>query len=283
MNDDLYSVLGVLPDAEDVVIRSAYRALAQRYHPDKSGDNSGYAKERMTSINRAYEVLGDPVKRSAYNKRQESVKQGNYSVAYTDEYDSAFSNAFSEKEDKWNLACKVYEDLDKIRCQLQKISPSLAYSYVVILLEGKNFSSRRNIAIKMEKEFLKRYFGDNKHLIRYAKALIIFGKREAARELNKYATVLGKEANPSLIIAQIEKDFPIGKLSELIRISDKCSQYCNLTNAVSLCEAYGYTVRKESKGIFREPVIHLKGDEGNNRSFESERELWNWVKENLVV
>jgi molecular chaperone DnaJ len=34
-----YQILGVQPDAEDVVIKAAYRALSQRYHPDKwAGD-----------------------------------------------------------------------------------------------------------------------------------------------------------------------------------------------------------------------------------------------------
>jgi len=32
---DYYIILGVLPDAEDVVIRAAYKALVQRYHPDR--------------------------------------------------------------------------------------------------------------------------------------------------------------------------------------------------------------------------------------------------------
>ena len=30
-----YQILGVTPDAEDIVIRAAYKALSQRYHPDK--------------------------------------------------------------------------------------------------------------------------------------------------------------------------------------------------------------------------------------------------------
>ena len=30
-----YQTLGVTPDAEDIVIRAAYKALSQRYHPDK--------------------------------------------------------------------------------------------------------------------------------------------------------------------------------------------------------------------------------------------------------
>ncbi|MGI9227665.1 MAG: DnaJ domain-containing protein [Gammaproteobacteria bacterium] len=35
MQKNHYSTLGVTQDAEDVVIKAAYRALAQRYHPDK--------------------------------------------------------------------------------------------------------------------------------------------------------------------------------------------------------------------------------------------------------
>ena len=51
-----YSVLGVLPTAEGIVIRAAYRALAQRYHPDKWADQRD-AIRRMQEINEAYETL----------------------------------------------------------------------------------------------------------------------------------------------------------------------------------------------------------------------------------
>ena len=37
---DYYSILGVMPDAQDIVIKAAYRALAQRYHPDRAGGGS---------------------------------------------------------------------------------------------------------------------------------------------------------------------------------------------------------------------------------------------------
>ncbi len=58
MKNDLYVVLGILPDAEDVVIKAAYRALAQRYHPDRWVGDAAEAHQRMTRINEAYEVLG---------------------------------------------------------------------------------------------------------------------------------------------------------------------------------------------------------------------------------
>ena len=62
---DHYSVLGVTPASEDVVIRAAYYALMRRYHPD--ADPSEEAAERSRVINEAYAVLRDPAKRARYD------------------------------------------------------------------------------------------------------------------------------------------------------------------------------------------------------------------------
>lgn len=59
---DYYEVLQVHPRAEAEVIAKAYRALMLKYHPDHAG-----ATERAQMINEAYEVLGDPRKRAAYD------------------------------------------------------------------------------------------------------------------------------------------------------------------------------------------------------------------------
>jgi len=66
-DEDYYRVLGVLDDAEDVVIRAAYRALAQRYHPDKWQGDPAEVSRRMAEINAAYEVLSDSLKRRQYD------------------------------------------------------------------------------------------------------------------------------------------------------------------------------------------------------------------------
>ena len=62
----LYEVLQVSPDADPEVITAAFRALSKRYHPDvnKAPD----ANRVMTEINRAYEVLSDPVTRAEYDR-----------------------------------------------------------------------------------------------------------------------------------------------------------------------------------------------------------------------
>ena len=65
MRKDHYSILGVTPASEDVVIRAAYHALMRRYHPD--ADPSAEAAERSRAINEAYAVLRDPEKRARYD------------------------------------------------------------------------------------------------------------------------------------------------------------------------------------------------------------------------
>jgi uncharacterized RDD family membrane protein YckC len=66
---DLYAILGVSKDAEDVVIKAAWRALAQRYHPDKFESSPEIAKKKMSDINMAYTVLSDRELRAEYDSR----------------------------------------------------------------------------------------------------------------------------------------------------------------------------------------------------------------------
>lgn len=59
---DFYEALQVDPRAEPEVIRAAYRILARKYHPDHGGD-----ARRMIELNDAWDVLGDPARRAAYD------------------------------------------------------------------------------------------------------------------------------------------------------------------------------------------------------------------------
>jgi WD40 repeat protein len=61
----LYKILGVDPRATLEQVRKAYRKLAREYHPDVNPDPK--AHDRMAQINEAFEVLGDPVRRGAYD------------------------------------------------------------------------------------------------------------------------------------------------------------------------------------------------------------------------
>ena len=63
--EDYYKILQVHHEAEDEVIKGAYRNLAKKYHPDIDINQSD--QEKMQEINRAYEVLSDKVQRAEYH------------------------------------------------------------------------------------------------------------------------------------------------------------------------------------------------------------------------
>src|SRR5690348_9599216 len=71
---DYYKILGVNKNAGEKEIRSAYRKLARKYHPDVNpGDKA--AEEKFKEINEANEVLSDPEKRKKYDELSDYYQQ----------------------------------------------------------------------------------------------------------------------------------------------------------------------------------------------------------------
>lgn len=64
---DPYKTLQVDSEAEDEVIAAAYRRLARKYHPDAAGAETA---PRMAAINAAWEILGDPARRAAFDRER---------------------------------------------------------------------------------------------------------------------------------------------------------------------------------------------------------------------
>lgn len=72
---DYYSILGVPKSASEADIKSAYRKLAMKHHPDRNPGNKE-AESRFKDINEANEVLSDPKKRQTYDQLGKDWRQG---------------------------------------------------------------------------------------------------------------------------------------------------------------------------------------------------------------
>jgi curved DNA-binding protein CbpA len=67
MESTHYDTLQVARTANEFIIRAAFKALSQKYHPDKNLSNSVAANAAMQSVNVAYQCLSNPVERKAYD------------------------------------------------------------------------------------------------------------------------------------------------------------------------------------------------------------------------
>ena len=67
MADDFYNTLGLSKGASDSEIKSAYRKMAMKYHPDRNQGKTD-AEKKFKEVRKAYEVLKDPQKKQAYDQ-----------------------------------------------------------------------------------------------------------------------------------------------------------------------------------------------------------------------
>lgn len=94
---DYYEVLGVGREASQDEVKSAYRKLAFKYHPDRNQDDPD-AETRFKEAAEAYEVLGDAEKRQTYDRFGHDGLNGNGYSGFSNNEDifGAFSDIFGE-------------------------------------------------------------------------------------------------------------------------------------------------------------------------------------------
>ncbi len=238
---DHYQVLGLSPQAEDVVIVAAYRALASRYHPDKfTGPDATIAHRRMAQINAAYAVLSDPAQRQAldeqldHNRQADDVMARAYAaeeararqkaqeLAQKQEREQAEREAqakvraFKEQtaalENDWKTAVRLYPDLVPLRERLNQSDAALALSFVRGMLASGEFDSRKALADTLEKRYYQKAFGDNPQVLALARELARLQLPKAIEALKNYLAVAGSAADPRLLVARVEREFNLVSL-----------------------------------------------------------------------
>ena len=96
MSQDFYKILGVDRNASQDDIKKAYRKLAMKYHPDRNANNPS-AEENFKKVSQAYEVLGDPQKKSEYdNPRHQNPFGGGFG------FDDIFGEFFGRHHQRRN-------------------------------------------------------------------------------------------------------------------------------------------------------------------------------------
>src|ERR1700689_3295429 len=89
-------MVGVPKNDPEKDIKSAYRKLARKWHPDANPDNQHQSEEKFKDIQEAYEVLGDPEKRRKYDVLgsdwQSAAREAEQQRSYRQAQGADFSN-----------------------------------------------------------------------------------------------------------------------------------------------------------------------------------------------
>ena len=155
----------------------------------------------MQAINEAYEVLGDPGRRAAYDQKCGETNADDSFFSEADEADRDFAQ-------RWQIAAKYCPEADVGFKYLEKLSSRLAFSFGSYLLETQGFDQSSKLVRKFEGNFLTLYFGANREIQAFARQLLFCGERGAAKALNAAIKVLGKSLGYENVSKIIGADYP---------------------------------------------------------------------------
>lgn len=202
MNEtNYYQVLGVSHDAEDFVIRAAYKAQTQRYHPDKYRGSKDEGMEKIYLINEAYRVLSNQEKRQEYDLTLQENYQNNT-------FHSQYKNEGSLNDyGSWEIAIKYHPNVAEYYERLKKISDELAINFKSTILENQAFEEAEFLAQNFENKYLEEHFGSNTKVLKFARDLLLDGHKQAAQELNATLITLGDSMPFNEVYIEIQKKY----------------------------------------------------------------------------
>ena len=143
-----YEVLGVDKKATPEEIKSAYRKLAMKYHPDRNRGNEAEAAEKFKEINEAHETLSDQQKRAAYDYELEHPGMGGFGGGgasgfggfgdFGDIFSSIFGGGFGGFGGGGAARSAVGADIEREMTLSARLFPFSARFFTRILLNVEN-------------------------------------------------------------------------------------------------------------------------------------------------
>lgn len=281
MNQDLYAILGILPEAENEIISAAHLTLLTHYHSIRTELADSESKEIIRLINLAHEILINHDKRLKYDQSTKETISSPCRINYHN-LNPAFKTAIHSIADQWKVAIDFYPELDDERTRLLKYSTPLSYSYMVLILQSKRFLEGKSIADHFAKLFIKRHFGSNKEIARMAELTIENNNKAATIELNEYISVIG-ESSPEKIIEKIAQKHGAIYLPEVQDAIWHLKQFRKSESAEFICQKFGCDVEKKMRfGGFAFVKYIIKPQDGDTQEFTSSDQFIDWVLSSFI-
>ena len=133
-----YEVLGVKKTATQKEIKEAYKKLVKKYHPDIYQGDKLFAEKKTKSLNLAYDILSDPVKKAAYDEEISPTPVYQYSAPkYTSKTRyytrNSYSNNYDENINTSSTYKKFHEMHNKFTDNILKQVSSLKLIQKILL------------------------------------------------------------------------------------------------------------------------------------------------------
>lgn len=146
MDKDFYKIMGVAPNASEQEIKTAYRRLARKYHPDLSKEPN--AEERFKEMGEAYETLKDPAKRAEYDQY---LKNREFNRQHTQSSAGTGDRAYQYQGQAQQFDSEFFESLfGHARHQHQSMAGQDYHGSIAITLEEAVQGTIKSVQVPLE-------------------------------------------------------------------------------------------------------------------------------------
>lgn len=218
---DYYQILGVLSSADSTAIKSAYKELALKYHPDRNSGSLA-AEQKFKEINEAYQVLSDPKAKGNFDLRY-SYKNYQFSETGTNYKSPARNTSVYNRYGKFDWKNKPsyskwqYYRIDREYYVHQLYTLGVVLGIALLILGTQAYNSHLN---DLETEKIEK---ENKAMM--AKAELFFNEGVYDSTFNIVLTLIKR--NPFLHEFHALREDYIDKVQELAITDYRNGDYSN--------------------------------------------------------